>query len=219
MSYYRAKSHLKLYFGNHPGFVSILPQPQPKYLNRSRLVWTARLACLGLATIAGYAGIVVYHDNFSPVVAGQVYRSAQPNRASITRYVQQYGIRTIINLRGANPGEHWYDKEVAAARALGVRLINFRMSAKRELTQNQVQQLITLMAEAPKPLLIHCASGSDRTGLASALYLAAIAKHGEGAAEAQISVRFGHLSLPFIPGYAMDRTWEKLEAWLGYPGS
>ena len=125
----------------------------------------------------------------------------------------------IINLRGANPGLHWYDKEVAEANLLGIRHIDFRMSARRELSRAQAVELIGLMAKAAKPILIHCASGSDRTGLASALYLASIAKLGEEASEGQLSLRFGHLSLPFAPGYAMDRTFEDLEPYFGFPNS
>ena len=61
--------------------------------------------------------------------------------------------------------------------------------------------------------------GYDRTGLASALYVASIAKGGEEAAEGQLSLRFGHVSLPFVPEYAMDQTWESLEPWLGFGDS
>jgi len=71
------------------------------------------------------------------------------------------------------------------------------------------------MKGAQKPILIHCREGADRTGLASALYLAAIKKAGEAVAEGQLSIRYGHISLPFIPEYAMDRAFETLEPSLG----
>ncbi|WP_284309898.1 dual specificity protein phosphatase family protein [Labrys miyagiensis] len=177
--------------------------------------------CLLAAVLAvgAYASNALLTGNFGTVVPGEVYRSAQLGNGLMTRVVQRYGIKTIINLRGANPGEHWYDKELADAKALGVAHIDFSMSAKHELTQARAQQLIELMAKAPKPLLIHCNSGSDRTGLASALYVASIAKQGEDAAEGQLSLRFGHVSLPFVPEYAMDQTWESLEPWLGFGDS
>ena len=71
-----------------------------------------------------------------------------------------------------------------------------------------------------KPLLIHCQSGADRSGPAAALYLAAIARHGEAAAEDQLSIRYGHIGLPHVSSaYAMGRTWETLERWLGFAGS
>lgn len=176
--------------------------------------------CVAAALALGaYASDALLTGNFATVVPGEVYRSAQLSNTLMNRDVRRYGIRTIINLRGANPGEHWYDKELADARALGVEHIDFRMSAKHELTQERAEQLIALMAKAPKPLLIHCNSGSDRTGLAAALYVASVARRGEEAAEDQLSLRYGHLSLPFVAAYAMDETWEKLEPWLGFTDS
>jgi protein tyrosine/serine phosphatase len=94
------------------------------------------------------------------------------------------------------------------------------MSASRELTRSQVDRLLAILEAVEKPLLIHCQAGADRTGLATALYLAAIAKQGEEAAEDQLSIRYGHVGLPHLSSaYAMERTWEKLEPWIGFSGS
>jgi hypothetical protein len=38
-------------------------------------------------------------------------------------------------------------------------------------------------------------------------------------AEAQILIRYGHISLSANPAIAMDRTFETLEPWLGFPNS
>ena len=91
------------------------------------------------------------------------------------------------------------------------------MSARRELTQAEAADLIGILKRAEKPVLIHCKAGADRTGLAAALYVAAVAKLGETAAENQISIRYGHISLPVSATYAIDRTFEALEPWLGFP--
>jgi protein tyrosine/serine phosphatase len=77
--------------------------------------------------------------------------------------------------------------------------------------------LIALMEKADKPLLIHCKDGADRAGLASALYLAIVKRVDPKMAEAQLSFRYGHISLPFIPEYAMDRTYEHLTPSLAQP--
>jgi len=97
---------------------------------------------------------------------GEVYRSAQLSPVEISTFAKAYGIKTIINLRGANPGKAWYDGEVAEARELGVAHLDFRMSARRELTATQAAELVALMKQAEKPLLIHCQAGADRSGLA-----------------------------------------------------
>jgi protein tyrosine/serine phosphatase len=159
----------------------------------------------------GYLSELHFAGNFHTVVAGQVYRSAQMTPKQIDASINTYGIKTIINLRGPNVGRPWYDAEVHEAKLLGVAHIDFGMSAGRELTKVEADRLIALMKTAQKPVLIHCSAGSDRSGLASALYLAAIERAGDKVAEAQLSFRFGHISLPFVAAYAMDRTLEKLE--------
>jgi protein tyrosine/serine phosphatase len=158
------------------------------------------------------------NNNFHAIVAGKAYRSAQPSADEIRAYRNKYHIATIINLRGEAPGQPWYDAEVRAAKDLGIRHIHFGMSARTELTQAQSLALIALMKSAPKPVLIHCKAGSDRSGLAAALYLAAIAKAGEEKSEAQLSIRFGHIAIPVVGTYEMDQTFETMEPLLGLLG-
>ncbi len=157
--------------------------------------------------------------NFGTVIAGELYRSNQPTADELEAYVKAEGIRSIINLRGGNMASAWYAEEMASARELKLAHYDFPMSDHEELSPERAKQLIALMEKAEKPLLIHCKAGADRTGLAAALYLAKIAKAGEEAAEAEISIRYGHVSLPLSPSFAMDRTFENLEPWLGFPNS
>lgn len=172
-----------------------------------------------VVAIGIYIGVNRFNGNFAIVVAGEVYRSAQPDGLSLSEYTRQYGIRSVINLRGENSGSRWYDEEITTARALGLAHYDMALSASRQLDQAQAEALIEMMMEAPKPLLIHCKAGADRSGLASALYVAAVARLGEEKAEEQISIRFDHISLPISAAYAMDVTFEKLEPWLGFPDS
>lgn len=179
----------------------------------------AGVALTLLAGIGSFYGYLRLTDNLGVVVAGEVYRSAQPGESDLVSDVRKLGIRSVINLRGENTGTGWYDKEIATSRQLGIRHFDFRMSAREELTAPRAQELIALMAKAEKPLLIHCEGGADRSGLASALYLAAIAKASEPQAEKQISLAYGHISLRLNSAYAMDRTFERLEPTLGFHNS
>jgi uncharacterized protein (TIGR01244 family) len=163
-----------------------------------------------------YLGGLQLTNNFHETVPGELYRSAQLSPDDLTRYVKQYGIRTVINLRGANEKQVWYVREVEAAKASGVQHMDFRMSSHRDLTQDQASALIDMMRNAPKPILIHCRSGSDRTGLAAALYIAAVKKGTEFNSEWQMSLFYGHIGLPYTSAYPMNETFESLEPWLGY---
>lgn len=189
---------------------------------------TSRIAlvlCLAVfvaptVAIASYIAAIQSNGNFDVVVQGELYRSAQPNTADIARYVNEDHIASNVNLRGESRGAPWYDVEVATASALGVKHYDFRMSASTSLTHQEAVDLISLLSKAEKPILLHCNWGADRTGLASALYLAAIAKSGEERAEQQLSLRYGHFSIPVLSqAFAMDETFESLEEWLGYFGS
>jgi uncharacterized protein (TIGR01244 family) len=176
----------------------------------------------GLAIVlmlAAYIGLEIATGNFHEVIKGEFYRAAQPNGRDIERYAAQYGIKTIINLRGGNEGDVWYDEEIAASKKAGITHIDFRMKAARELSNEQAIALIDLMKQAEKPLLVHCKSGADRSGLAAAFYLAGIAKLGEEPAERQLWIHYGHLPFYFNEAFAMNRTFERMEPYFGFYGS
>jgi protein tyrosine/serine phosphatase len=186
------------------------------------LFWGVGGVALGCAVLAALIGLQFYTGNNHAAIAGELYRSGQPTARDIQEYAQKYGIKSIINLRGENKDSAWYNEEVEAAKALGIEHINFRMKAARELTNEQALELIEVMRNAPKPLLIHCRAGADRSGLAAALYLAAVAKKSEDEAEDQLSLRYGHL--PYFPFFwteaqAMYFTFERMESLLGFKDS
>ncbi|WP_426126388.1 dual specificity protein phosphatase family protein [Pararhizobium sp. PWRC1-1] len=183
------------------------------------------LKCSALVAFAGVLAFGAYFlaiqatGNFYAVVPGELYRSNQPTSAQVADYTKRYGIKTIVNLRGSSEDAAWYKDEVATAASLSVNHIDFRMSARQQLTLEETQKLVTLLRDAPKPILIHCKSGADRTGLASAIYLHQIANASEDTAEGQLSVRFGHLGIPYLSStYAMDENWENLEKTFGQQG-
>jgi len=164
------------------------------------------------AGLGGYAGYLQLVGNFHTVIEGQLYRSAQPTPAQLETYVREHGIKTVINLRGEDAKANWYGPEIAAAQNLGVEHIDFKMSASTELTPQRAEEIVAIMAAAPKPILIHCQSGSDRSGLVSALYSNRIAGEAAETAERQLSFYYGHVGIPHLSSaYAMDKSWEALE--------
>lgn len=177
------------------------------------------LVMAGLGAAALYAGITIAQGNFHTVVAGELYRSATLSSVQLDAALTGLKVRTIVNLRGASPDQEWYREETRLAKQHGASLIDLSWSARRELTDAEIAEFMARLADAPRPILIHCRSGADRTGLAAALYLAAIKQADEETAEGQLSLWFGHIALPLTPFYAMDETFERLEPSLGYVDS
>jgi protein tyrosine/serine phosphatase len=175
------------------------------------------LAAFGVTALAfgAYLGGLQLLGNFHEVLPGELYRSAQPTAADIDEYAARYGIKTILNLRGENSAD-WYLQETEAAKKEGITHINYALSASQVVTPEQAHELLALMRDAPKPLLIHCQAGADRTGLVSVLYLQQIAGIDEETAEEQLSVRYGHIGIPYLSStFAMDVSWENLEKVFG----
>lgn len=181
--------------------------------------WAQGLGGGALLLVGLYAGWAYASGNLHTVIEGELYRSATLSPDRLQQVIESRGIRTIVNLRGRAERSDWYREEARIASGAGVRLIDLRWSARRELTDEEVATFFEALADAPRPILIHCLSGADRTGLAAALYLAQIKKASEMSAEMQLSPLFGHIGLPFAPFYAMDTTFERLEPSLGYPDS
>jgi protein tyrosine/serine phosphatase len=167
-----------------------------------RKVILATLGGIGVlgASCAAYAGFLQVTGNFHSVIDGQFYRSAQPTSDELASYIQAHGIKTVINLRGAHPGAAWYDDEVKTARGLGITHIDFGMSASKTISPEKVQRLVELMTSAPKPILIHCLSGADRSGLVAALYVSKVAGLDEDRAEGQLSFYYGHVGICLCHG-------------------
>jgi protein tyrosine/serine phosphatase len=166
------------------------------------------------AGVAAHFGWLQASGNFHVVADGKLYRSAQPSAGDLAAYAKTYGVKSVINLRGAHPGEPWYDDEMRASNELGLRHIDLALSARRELTPAQISSLKEAFSEAPAPILVHCKSGADRTGLAAALFLLEIERVPAAAAASQLSVLYGHW--PYFPSKsaAMDRTFEQeAEKW------
>lgn len=177
---------------------------------RRRALWVATGLCMPILILASYLVWLQVSGNFAPVVEGAVYRSNQPTPERLADYQAAYGIKTVINLRGAVPDEDWYALEKQATEALGMTLIDVPLSSTRELSDQELKQLVEILRTAEKPILIHCRSGANRTGLAAAIYLAAIEQVGTDTAGEQLSVRYGHVPVPYRPETsAMDRSWER----------
>jgi len=90
-----------------------------------------------------------------------VYRSLQPDRKGFEE-ARDKGIKTILNLRSKHP-------DTILIEGLGLNLVEIPMKAD-SFTEDTVVAALKAVQSSPKPILIHCQHGADRTGVVSALY-------------------------------------------------
>ncbi|WP_435521601.1 tyrosine-protein phosphatase [Aquamicrobium terrae] len=191
----------------------MLREPILAGLRRLRVLLAVLLGAPAL--MGAHMGVQQLLGNFHEVIPGEFYRSGQPDHDDVAHYAERYGIRTILNLRDEKP-----DAEALAARAEaerhGIRIIDYPMSSARRLPVAKAKELAALMRDAPKPLLVHCDHGANRTGLASAIYAGAVAGHSEMAAEFQLSPYYGHVPIEGLGRYEMYRSWDRFEETIGF---
>lgn len=152
----------------------------------------ARLAAWGDLIFRDHGFFRTFYLNFHALPDG-LYRSAQPSPNHIRWLHRQYGIRTIVNLRGAsNTGR--YALEAETCRDLGIELINhFGIRSRGAPEVAVLQSTRRLFDTITYPALIHCKSGADRVGFASALYR--IFRCGDSVATAmqELNLKYGHI--------------------------
>lgn len=160
---------------------------------RLKLFITSLILTLALA--GGYICYVVNQGNFHVITDGEAYRSAQLDRDELEYYVRRYNIRSILNLRGQNSDSDWYREELTVSAANRIKHYDIALSSTREPTENEVKQLTKIFREAPRPILIHCQAGADRSGVVAAMWKVFVDQEPKSEAEKQLSVFYGHVPL------------------------
>lgn len=100
-------------------------------------------------------------------VSPHLYRGAQPKKGGLER-LAQLGIKTIVNMRGADDDTRAQKRE---AHALGLRYYNVPMKWYGRPKDEQVESVLRIIgAPENQPVFIHCRRGADRTGTIAAIY-------------------------------------------------
>jgi len=154
-------------------------------------------------------------------IAPGVWRANQPSARRLRAWKKQ-GIRSVLNLRGATREPH-YLMEAAACEALGLELVNIKFAARSLFPAKRYLELLDIFETIERPFVMHCKSGADRAGLASALYLIHIEGKTPREAMAMMGLRYIHLNFTktgildaFLRAYdaAYQANGIKLRRWL-----
>ncbi len=141
------------------------PLSRPRrFLRHSLLILVpAILIPVSIATYRRTSG------NLGEVEPGRLYRSAQISDSHLRQLIQTHNLRTIINLRGPNPDQDWYQRELATTLDSGATQIDIPLASDLWLSREQARTLLETLDTASYPALIHCEFGAERTGLVAAL--------------------------------------------------
>jgi len=166
------------------------------------------LGLVALLLVAGAYAYVHGRGNFHEVDKGVLFRSSRLGADGLEKAINQHGIKSVLNLCGPQPGAEWYEGEARVAQEHGVFFRNLALSANQEWDEKQLAELLRVLRDAPKPLLIHCRAGSDRTGLACALFVATRGGSYREASE-QLGLYYGHFPYLGSKSVAMEGTLDR----------
>lgn len=121
-------------------------------------------------------------SNLGVVAEGKVYRSDMPNYAKFTG--PRPWFKSILNLRE--------ESEQPECSAWDMKYFQLRLNILSDVTVEDFDLIVqTLSNPDSQPILVHCQSGADRTGIACAAYRMA------------------------VDGWTLAEAWEELECYGG----
>ena len=165
--------------------------------------------------VHGYAGESPYPQfpkNFHKVNEN-IYRSGQPSEDEFKSLYTFNEIRSVLNLRENNSDKDEIDS-VNARREKKIKLYEISLDTGN-ITEEDLYKILTVIRDAPKPLLIHCWHGSDRTGCAVAAYRIIFENWSvEDAVSELMKPEYGHHKNIYrnIPELLRKADWKKIKA-------
>jgi protein tyrosine/serine phosphatase len=131
------------------------------------------LGTLGALALTVWITLQVRHnrlvwDHFDTVKPGILYRSGQLLPEQLDEAIDRYGLRTIVNLQIAGEG---VEAERAVAHRHGIDFMNLPMPGDGFGREDQFREFLKACDDpARRPVLVHCARGTCRTGAAVAYF-------------------------------------------------
>lgn len=159
---------------------------------RSLTTRSARWASWRDSLFVDHAIFRAIWTNFAEVVPGRVYRTNHPMPFHLARFARRHHLHTLVNLRGHRQcGSDALSRE--AAPRLGLAHIDMAFESRGAPHRDRILRFAGLYRQFDFPILMHCKSGADRAGLASALV---VMFEGGTTTEAlkQLSWRYGHFN-------------------------
>lgn len=147
--------------------------------------------------VTSFLPSILFDGNFHTVSEGRFYRSGELPPEALRQKIERFGIKTLINLsrREEEPMTPNGPTERELAHSLGVEYFQIPLNGKRIPSRDRIAPLLKVFDLAPRPILVHCTSGTHRSGVASAIWLLEEENESFEDAKSQLSLRYGYIHL------------------------
>lgn len=204
------------FFQTRRVFASLLAGKSEKFTGR----WGG-FCVLGLLLLTTFGVIswksrhCFYPKRFGVVVPGQLFRSGQLSRFLVESTLREHKIRTIVDLSGLTDSNLDQKTERETANRLGIEKRGFVLRGDGTGDIEQYAAAIETLKrslDAGKPVLVHCAAGSQRTGAAIAAYGLLFEKKSRADVLRELKTYDWSPSKDQILLHYLDSHWEELIA-------
>lgn len=135
---------------------------------------------------------ILNKNNFHEIVPSKVYRSGELRNDKLIENIKKYNIKTIIDLRkGSDHNKRTELREENIAKNLGISYQWIPMVGSNTKQHKAIEKLISLSESIEEPILIHCSSGTHRSGVITAIWLMIKEEVSPEKAAEQLSPKFG----------------------------
>lgn len=152
----------------------------------------------------------VVWDHWDVVEHRVLYRSGQLRPEQLRAAIETYGLKTVVNFQIPGAG---VDAERALCKDMGIGFMNLPMPGDGFGQEAQFREVLKAVDDpARRPVLVHCARGTCRTGAAVALYR----YERQGWTVEDVAAEMSHQTYrqAWLPGYvyamAKDRPYAEL---------
>jgi protein tyrosine phosphatase (PTP) superfamily phosphohydrolase (DUF442 family) len=142
------------------------------------VIFIALSGFLGLAYSSGLPqaqdAVASYflNDNLREVSPGRFYRSGKLEREKLRSLIKRLNIKTVVNLRlGKDSPDESGLLEKEVTEAAGAVYTHIPLNGREFPSPERIQMLLDVFDRGEEPFLVHCTSGTHRSGIASALWL------------------------------------------------
>jgi uncharacterized protein (TIGR01244 family) len=144
--------------------------------------------------LTSFIANVLFKDNFHQIIPTKLYRSAEMPSERLEQRIKENGIKTVIDLRLSKDDEESALTDLSeeeTVNSLGAKYIHFPLRGTRELSREELLGLLEIFKEVKPPLLVHCSSGTHRSGVVSAMWMIDQEQMSVSDAAQQLSPRYG----------------------------